>query len=268
MLSNELILRGLSIAGNVECRQEKLKDALRGEATIARLAKEIAHGEVKEGAYFLLMHTLPCVLHMENRNGIKLLTMMFIEGLSNAKQGSLYGDVNAEGTRVSRFVSDIERLINSSILGSEDDPCQWMCPFDSKKKEIGPITMDNVRTRRIVDAMDTLVNFCVVDGERALWWTTALNNYRTAMILLRKRQSRRWLLPSVGEIVAERRDYQLHAHDWVGPHCRLPLEVEKSVPVLTTGVGGDELIDQDIFLSKNEPEVESGEIARSLDSFQ
>jgi hypothetical protein len=188
LLSNELMLRGLDISGTLESRREKLRESLQGEATIARLAKEIAHGEVKEGAYFLLMHTLPCVLHMENRNGIKLLTMVFIEGLSNAKKKLLYSDVSAEGTRVSRFVADVEGIVNESILGSEDDPCQWMCPFDSKKKEIGPITMDNVRTRRVVDSLDTLVDFCVTDQARALLWTTALNNYRTAMVLLRKRE--------------------------------------------------------------------------------
>jgi hypothetical protein len=132
-----------------------------GEAnTIARLAKEIVHGEVKEGAYFLLMHTLLCVLHMENRNGLKLLTMVLIEGLSNAKkQDGMYLNINAEGRRVSQFVADIECIINRTILGSDDDPCQWMCPFDTKKKEIGPITMDNVRTRKIVDAMDDWSNF-------------------------------------------------------------------------------------------------------------
>jgi hypothetical protein len=53
-------------------------------------------------------------------------------------------DINAEGTRVTKFVADVERIINTLILGNQDDPCQWMCPFDAKKKEIGPITMDNV----------------------------------------------------------------------------------------------------------------------------
>ena len=94
--------------GNLETRRANLQEALQGEATIARLAKEIAHGEVKEGSYFLLMHTLPCVLHMENRNGLKLLTMVLIEGLSNAKkQDGMYLNVNAEGRRVSQFVADI-----------------------------------------------------------------------------------------------------------------------------------------------------------------
>ena len=187
LLSNELMLRGLCMSGSMDCRREILREALQRESTVARLAKEIAHGKVKEGAYFLLMHTLPCVLHMENRNGIKLMTMVIIEGLSNAKKQSLYCDVNAEGTRVSRFVSDIESIINTKILGSKDDPCQWMCPFDAKKKEVNPITMDNVRTRRIVDEMDTLVDFCVVDEERSSFWVTALNNYRSAMVLLRQK---------------------------------------------------------------------------------
>ena len=126
---------------------------------------------------------------MENRNGIKLLTMI-IEGLSNAKKTDiLYPNINAEGRNVSQFVTDIKRIIKRSILGSDDDPCQWMCPFDMTKKEIGPITMDNVRTRRIVDSMDTLVDFCVVKESRALLWTTALNNYRTAMMLLCKKDN-------------------------------------------------------------------------------
>lgn len=122
--------------------RENLRVALKGESTINRLSKEISHGEVREGAYFLLMQTLPCVLHMENRNGIKLLTMAFIEGLSNAKKRHLFNGINAEGMRVSLYVTEVERLINRSILGTDDDPCQWMCPYDAQKKELGPITMD------------------------------------------------------------------------------------------------------------------------------
>jgi hypothetical protein len=166
LLTNELILRGLEISGALETRRERLRVALKDEATIARLSKEMAHGEVKEGAYFLLMNTLPCVLHMENRNGIKILSMLLIKGLSNAKKRLLFIDVNAEVTRVSRFVSEMENLINMSILGTCEDPCQWICPFDPKKKEFGPITMDNVRTRRIIDALDIIVDVCVIDEGR------------------------------------------------------------------------------------------------------
>ena len=114
--------------------------------------------------------------------------MLLIESLSNAKKKLLYTEVKAEGTtRVSRFVSDIENLINTSILGTRKDPCQWMCPFDFKKKEIGPIAMDNVRTRRIVDALDDIVDAFVTDNARKQLWMTALINYRTSMVLLQKK---------------------------------------------------------------------------------
>ena len=98
---------------------------------------------------------------MENWNGIKLLTMIFIEGLSNAEKRLLYMDVNAKGVRVSQFVADVENIVNQSMISREDDPCQWMCPFDQKKKEIGPITMDNVQTRRVVDSLDILVDYAL-----------------------------------------------------------------------------------------------------------
>jgi hypothetical protein len=188
LLSNELMLRNLDNGGSIETRRESLLESLKGESTIERLTKEIKHGDVREGAYFLLMNTLPCILHMENRNGIKLLTMIVLEGLSNSKKKLLYVDDNAEGTRVARFVSDVENIINRTILGTDDDPCQWMCPFDNKKRELGPITMDNVRTRQIVDSLDLLIDFCVTDPARAVLWTTAVNNYRIAMVLLRKRE--------------------------------------------------------------------------------
>ena len=114
--------------------------------------------------------------------------MVFIEGLSNVKKKLLYTDINAEGTRVLQYISDLEQIINRSILGTDDDPCQWMCPYDPKKKELGPITMDNVRTRRIIDSLDTIVDLCVIDEGRKTMWTSALNNYRIAMVLLRKRE--------------------------------------------------------------------------------
>ena len=102
LFTSELILRGLGFDGTLEERRKRLRLALKDVATIARLSKEIVHGEVKEGAYFLLMQTLQCILHMENRNGIKILSMLLVEGLSNAKNNLLFTNVNAEGSRVSQ----------------------------------------------------------------------------------------------------------------------------------------------------------------------
>ena len=96
--------------------------------------------------------------------------------------------LNAEGKRLSQFITDIEKEINTSILGTDDDPCQWTCPYDANKKELGPITMDNVRTRRVVDMLDDVVTLCVTDEVRKTLWTTSLNHYRKAMVYLRQRE--------------------------------------------------------------------------------
>ena len=58
-----------------------------------------------------------------------------------------------------------------------------MCPYDANKKELCPITMDNVRTRRVVDSLDSIINVCVTDEVRKTLWTTSLNNYRIAMVI-------------------------------------------------------------------------------------
>jgi hypothetical protein len=63
LITDELMLRGLDISGTLETRRELLREAMKGESAILRLSKEIAHGKVKEGAYFLLMQTLPCASH-------------------------------------------------------------------------------------------------------------------------------------------------------------------------------------------------------------
>ena len=89
LFTNELILRGHEINGSLEMRRERLHLALKDEGTITRLSKEIAHSEVKEGAYFLFMLTLPCVLDMENCSGIKILSMLSVEGMSNATKEKL-----------------------------------------------------------------------------------------------------------------------------------------------------------------------------------
>jgi hypothetical protein len=189
-----------------------------------------------------------------------MLTMVLIEGLSHAKKKSLYPEKNAEGTRVSCFVSDIESLINRTILGTKDDPCQWMCPFDAQKKEIGPITMNNVCTRKVIDSLDTIVSFCVTDQGCKSLWTNALESYWMAMVLLWKKRSFykcryciisatcRPILSGVGHSLAEGGNHKLYSHDWVWAHCRVSIQAEESPSVLTTKLGGYEFIDQDFLL--------------------
>lgn len=120
--------------------------------------------------------------------GIKELSMLLLEGISNVKKGKLYADIRGEGPKMKKYIDDVERIINQSILGSEDDPCHWCVPYDTTEKKLGPITMDNTRVRKIVDSLEMLIDITVVDANRKILWYSALQNYRIAMVLLRQKR--------------------------------------------------------------------------------
>ena len=81
----------------VEClssKVETLRKAARAEAKIRLLLTELEHGSPSKRAMFLLIQAIPCILHMENRVGINILTLLMIKGLSNAKDSKLlYTDI-------------------------------------------------------------------------------------------------------------------------------------------------------------------------------
>ena len=55
------------------------------------LCDKIAYCSKQEGALILLKQAIPCILHTENRIGIKIIAMILIFGNSYAINGSLPG---------------------------------------------------------------------------------------------------------------------------------------------------------------------------------
>ena len=88
-----------------------------------------------EGAMLLLIQAIPCILHLENRIGIKILTMLVIEGLSNAKQALLYDNIRAEGPRVERFFQRIADIVNKQVLGTPQNQRNGRVPLTTKRKK-------------------------------------------------------------------------------------------------------------------------------------
>ena len=188
LLSAELILRGMSPVGRLSTKVETLLKAVRAEAKIRLLLTELEHGSPSEGAMFLLIQAIPCILHMENRVGIKILTMLMIEGLSNAKRKVLYTDIQAEGPRVAHFFRRIAAIVNKQVLGTNENSAEWECATDDKKKEIGTITMDNVRTRAIMARLELLIEECIVDEEDKAKWLACIPKFRDGLVKLRSKE--------------------------------------------------------------------------------
>ena len=120
--------------------------------------------------------------------GLKLVYMLMVEGLSNTKEGLLFSDVDAEGARVELFLSTVQQIVNSTLIGSQRLPGQWKCPYSTKDKEIGIIKFNNTKTRKFVAGLESIIEVCVVDPARQEKWTRAVENYREAIIIARKKE--------------------------------------------------------------------------------
>jgi hypothetical protein len=186
-LQDELRLRGLSPLGSLGHLRILLKAELLKEDRIRKNIRAINHMTEDQGALFLLMQAVPCLLHMENRCGLKLLTMLLIEGLDSAISGGIYGDEKSEQKRIDRFLEEVEKIVNESILGDPQHRAHWYLPYDQKAKEIAPITMDNGRVRKLMDGLEKMILVCIADGTERAKWEAMMPYYRRSFVLLRTR---------------------------------------------------------------------------------
>ena len=84
LLIKEMRLRGRSTLGkNLVQLQAEMQECLAAEVNMEKLIAKINEGKTREEAMERIMTFVPCIMHCENRIGIKILTMLFIEGLSN-----------------------------------------------------------------------------------------------------------------------------------------------------------------------------------------
>jgi hypothetical protein len=112
LINNELQLRQLPCEGRLLERTEQLCEYLKSEYKVRRLLKDLQVSARPQSALFLVMQTIPCILHMEMRVGLKIFTMILIEGLAEAKAGRLFQDQTSEGKRIKLFIAKVERIMN------------------------------------------------------------------------------------------------------------------------------------------------------------
>ncbi|KAL7570275.1 hypothetical protein ACA910_020696 [Epithemia clementina (nom. ined.)] len=130
-ISHDLELRGMdSAAGSLKERQERLQGHM-----ILVLAYEWTKSSIdiskerQAKALFVLLNMVPCILHAENCLGIKILTMLFIKGLSDYVRQSYLGDKAA----AEEFLQKLEEIVNARIFGDERQEAQWICPVSKEK---------------------------------------------------------------------------------------------------------------------------------------
>ena len=193
-LTDELKLRGLSVSGNLERRRERLRESFRKEAAYIEQIDELEHGRQRNGALFLLLQAIPCILHMENRVGIKIITMLLIRGLSNVKEGVLYSEHKSMNKRIECYIEDVTTIVSTQILGDENGPAQWNFPFNPETKEIAALCIENGKMRTLLVKLELIVDVSFVrdiaeaDQADPIRWKAALPLIRSAMQKVRSRK--------------------------------------------------------------------------------
>ena len=188
---NNLTIRGLDTDGSILDMQKRLKDQLKIKHELYKLQLQIEHGTRDEKTiHYLLLNALPCILHLENCTGLKIITRLLRIGIDNAKNNKLaYCTERGETTNASIFLKKIQTTVNTKILGAVDRPSTWKCSYDQETRNVGTISMDNVRTRKLITDIDLLIDDCIpkeVDNNEASRevWKTWIKNYCVSLDIL------------------------------------------------------------------------------------
>lgn len=192
-VNNDLDLRELDLLGNLEERQARLKHSLISEYRFREIKVNLEVYDEKDDERFLnLLECVPCILHMENRCGIKILFMLLVEGLNNAGAQVTFKEISLKVDRIMKFKELVETLVNTTVFGNEDQPACWNLPLDKGQNQMYSITMDNNRSRSIVLNLNGLIDICVrgdnIEGlNRRQLFYDCISHYNQMFVMIRKK---------------------------------------------------------------------------------
>ena len=103
----------------------------------------LADSEPKEQAMYLALQAVVCILHLENRVGLKSIESILWSGLSNARAGLLdWIDTTSVNRRQEEYIQRISNVMRHEILGTPFAPSQWRFPLNEDGL-MGTLSMDN-----------------------------------------------------------------------------------------------------------------------------
>lgn len=185
LLTSELSLRKLPVHGTLEERRTRLKDHLKVEQMLKLISQAISRGqEGKEAALMLIEQAIPCIMHLENRVGEKLITILLSLGAEKFQR--------QRGVKnLSRFAANIQHIVNTRVLGSPNRPKQWKLPLCDAGDSVNKVSLSNKKTRLFMDNVICLVEYIFSapeDAEMKEIWRQMIFDYRDAINILRKTQ--------------------------------------------------------------------------------
>ena len=170
-VAHKIQIWNLVIAGKgVAQMREEVKFHLTAEEEIDQLNEFISEESTWSEVMKQIICYVPCIMHCENRGGIKIFETLLMEGLSNAQ-----GDFLPEHTgdtivkRETAYIKGVEDFLNTSTLGSEGNMTQYQVLLEKKgkaTKNIRVLHTENYRMRRVSDKLDHIVNMSVIHSDK------------------------------------------------------------------------------------------------------
>lgn len=117
----------------------------------------LADCEPKEKAMYLVLQAVVCILHLENRVGLKSIESILRSGISNARMGLLDWIATESVHRCQEvYVECISRIMRDEILGTPFAPSQWLFPLN-EEGNMGTLSIDNNCSRLVMNSIELLI---------------------------------------------------------------------------------------------------------------
>ena len=195
LLFEEVLLFEMNFIGKlIEELRSEIKEELKRERTLKELQDKLNHLTPAEGVKFLMLQMTPCMSHMETRVGLKIMSLILQDGLSNAK-GSLLPstqNIRSEYQREQIYNKHIEGLFNTTILGNMINKYQHDLPLEDDPKGssriIGVINFENNKVRNIIQILEKIIDLSHVDVSVRNKLKNGMSDYRKAWCILRKKE--------------------------------------------------------------------------------
>ena len=134
-------------------------------------------------------------MHCEKRVGIKILTILFIEGLYNYQGGNFCDllNVHRNSQRELIYIVKIEKNIRVTVLYSYGNGSQCSMPVGRQSNveetvtKIGTISMENYKVRKCMEHIDEIINMLVLYKNRLFLMKLTISHYKDSMIIMRKK---------------------------------------------------------------------------------
>jgi hypothetical protein len=126
LLTSELRLRKKQLHGSMKEQRRRLKECLMIEQRLEMIAQAVSRDtEGREAALILISQAIPCIMHLENRVGEKLITVILAMAVERFHQ-----ERNIKS--LSKFAVNISLIVNTKVLGTLVCPEQWKVPINER----------------------------------------------------------------------------------------------------------------------------------------